>query len=49
MGRGVEDDELATLREIATGWLTANDQGLMRALEGGFLQEVGYDEEKQDS
>lgn len=45
----IEDDEPATLREIATGWLTANDQGLMRALDGGFLQEVGYDEEKQDS
>ncbi len=39
----IEDDELATLREIAASWLEADDERLERAIEEGFLQEVSYD------
>jgi hypothetical protein len=45
----IEDDELATLREIAAGWLEANGERLERAIEEGFLQEVSYDEGKQEA
>lgn len=40
----IEDDELATLRDIAAGWLEADDKGLERALDMGFLQEINYGE-----
>jgi len=43
----IEHDELATLREIAAGWLKADEESLKRAMEEGVLLEVGYDEEKQ--
>ena len=36
----IGDDELATLREIAAGWLEANDECLERAIQGRILQEV---------
>lgn len=42
----IEEDELATLREIAAGWLEADHKRLKDALEEGFLQEVNYGEEK---
>jgi hypothetical protein len=42
----IEEDELATLREIAAGWLEADDKRLRDAIEEGFLQEVSYGEEK---
>jgi hypothetical protein len=32
------------LREIAAGWLEANDEDLERAIKEGFLEEVSYDE-----
>ncbi len=38
----IEEDELATLREIAAGWLEADDKGLNKAIETGILQEVQY-------
>jgi hypothetical protein len=38
----IEEDELATLREIAAGWLEADDKGLNKAIEKGILQEVRY-------
>ncbi len=38
----IEEDELATLREIAAGWLGADDKGLRKAIEKGILQEVQY-------
>jgi hypothetical protein len=44
----VEDDELATARDIARGWLTADDKALTRAIEDGLIQEVDYGEEKED-
>ena len=41
----IEDDELITLREIASGWFKADDAGLARALAQGAIQEVAYEEE----
>ena len=43
----IEDDELATLREIAARWLEADEESLKHAMEEGVLLEVHYDEEKQ--
>ncbi len=43
----IEHDELATLREIAAGWLKADVESLRRAMKEGVLLEVRYDEEKQ--
>ena len=36
----IEPDELATLREIAAGWLAADDKTIARALAEGILQEI---------
>ena len=44
----VDDDELATLREIGKGFLTADDTALARALAEGIIQEVEYGEEEKD-
>jgi hypothetical protein len=43
----VEDDELATLRDIARGWLEADGKALARAIEDGLIQEVAYDDEEE--
>jgi hypothetical protein len=43
----IEDDELATLREIASAWLEADDERLEHAIEQGILQEVSYDNKNQ--
>ena len=43
----VEDDELATLRDIARGWLEADGKALARAIEDGLIQEVVYDDEEE--
>ncbi|MGD0231874.1 MAG: type II toxin-antitoxin system RelE/ParE family toxin [Syntrophorhabdales bacterium] len=43
----IDNDELATLREIAAGWLNADKEGLERAVEMGVLQEVHYEAEQQ--
>lgn len=40
----VEKDELATLRDIAAGWLKVDDERLEHALNMGFLKEVTYGE-----
>lgn len=42
----VDDDELATLRDIASVWLRADAQKLARAVAGGLIQEVNYVEEE---
>jgi hypothetical protein len=39
----IDDDELATLQDIAEGWLKANDAKLDRAIVDGFVQEVDDD------
>jgi hypothetical protein len=39
----IDDDELATLREIAAGWLGGTDSRLEDAIRNGLLQEGEYD------
>ena len=39
----IDDDQLATLREIAAVWLTASAQKIERAIKDGFLIEVRHD------
>ena len=41
----VDDDELASLRDIAKAWLVADHQALARALAEGLIQEIKYEEE----
>jgi hypothetical protein len=36
----IEADELATLREIAASWLTADDKKIEQAIAEGLLQEI---------
>ena len=43
----IDDDELATLRDITKGWLAANAGALARAVADGLIQEVEYDEEEE--
>ena len=43
----INHDELATLREIAVGWLEADVEHLKHAMEEGVLLEVHYGEERQ--
>ena len=43
----VDNDELATLREIAGGWLEADGSALARAIESGLIQEVDYGQEEE--
>jgi len=43
----VDDDELATLREIAKGWFQADPTVLTRAIADGLIQELVYDEEEK--
>jgi hypothetical protein len=44
----IEPDELVTLREIAGKWLAADTKRIVQALNEGVLQEVTYDEKKED-
>jgi hypothetical protein len=41
----VDDDAVATLRDIARTWFAAETKGLERALAEGAIQEVAYEEE----
>jgi len=43
----VEDDELATAREIARLWLEADGKALARALSEGIIEEVDHGEEEK--
>ena len=42
----VDDDELATLRDIAKAWFETDAEALARALAQGTIQELSYEEEK---
>ena len=42
----IEDDELATLRDIAKAWLGANDTALAGAVANGLILEVAYEEDQ---
>jgi hypothetical protein len=41
----IEPDELLTLKEIAAGWLKANDREILKALNEDALKEVKHGEE----
>lgn len=43
----IDDDELATLRDIAKGWLEANDKALAGAIANGLILEVAYEEKQK--
>lgn len=45
----IDDDELATLQDIAAGWLKANDAKLGRAIADGFVQEVDYEQRTKET
>ena len=42
----IDDDELATLRDIAKGWLAADGPAIDRAMDNGLIEEIPYGEEK---
>jgi hypothetical protein len=44
----VDHDELATLRDIAKGWLEADTGALARAIESRLIQEVVYGNEEDE-
>jgi hypothetical protein len=43
----VDDNELATLRDIARAWFQADAKALARAVADGLMEEVAYDEEEK--
>jgi hypothetical protein len=43
----IDNDEIATLREIVAGWLNTDKKGLERAVKMGVLQEVQYEERRE--
>ena len=43
----VDDDELATLRDIAKGWFQADVNTLARAIADGLIQEVMNDDQEK--
>jgi hypothetical protein len=44
----IDDDELETMRDVANGFMRADDVALTRALAEGVIQKVEYDEEEKD-
>ncbi len=42
----IEDDELATLRDIAQAWLEADGAALAGAVANGLILEVAYEEDQ---
>lgn len=44
----IDDDELATARDIAKGWLVADPGALAHAIEIGLIQEIVYGDEKDE-
>jgi hypothetical protein len=45
----IEDDELASLREIAAAWLKADGAALQRQVSEGLAMEVDYDQGTHDA
>jgi hypothetical protein len=45
----IEDDELASLREIAAAWLKADGEALQRQVSEGLAMEVDYDQGTHDA
>lgn len=44
----IEDDELATAREIAKAWLEADARAIAKAVTEGIIQELDNGEEEKD-
>lgn len=44
----ISEDELETLRDIASDWLKADDRTIARAVKDGTIVEVPYGEEEKD-
>lgn len=45
----VKDDELATARDIARAWLEANASQLAQAIANGLIEEVLYEDSKDEA
>jgi hypothetical protein len=45
----IEDDELASLREITAAWLKADGAALQRQVSEGLAMEVDYDQGTHDA
>lgn len=43
----IEDDELATLRDIAKGWLEADDKALAGVITNGLIPELAYEKDQK--
>jgi hypothetical protein len=43
----IDEDELATLQEIGTGWLAAQPEQLDRAIKEGLLEEMNDDDKSK--
>ncbi len=43
----IDDDELATTRDIAKGWLDAADRQIARAITDGLIKEIDDAEEEE--
>jgi hypothetical protein len=43
----IDNDELATLRDIAAVWLEADEKVIARAVAAGEIQEVRFDDEEK--
>jgi hypothetical protein len=44
----IDDDDLATARDIAKGWLEASPERIADAIERGLLQEVRDEDEEEE-
>ena len=45
----IDDDELATARAIAKGWLEASQRQIADAIERGLIQEVQDDDKEEEA
>ena len=45
----IDEDELATARDIAKGWLEASRQQIANAIERGLIQELRNDDEEEEA
>jgi hypothetical protein len=46
--KNIDDDQLITLREIATSWFKADENKIAQALKDGILTEVQNDNENKN-
>jgi hypothetical protein len=43
----INDDELATLRDISKAWFQADEKAVVRAIADGLIQEMVYDDQEK--